>query len=87
VLSTFPVIANARAVTLGHTILARTEDDANHCRAHEQEHVRQYERWGPLFGFVYVGWMIALRLRGRDPYYDNPFEKAAFDAERRGRTR
>lgn len=62
------------AVTLGHVILARDADCMNRSREHEMVHVRQYEKWGPLLPPVY--WMIGwwLRLRGRHPYLDHPFE-------------
>jgi len=48
-------------------------------RAHERVHVKQAERWGPLFLPAYgVGSIIAL-LRGGRAYRDNPFEKEAYD--------
>jgi hypothetical protein len=40
-------------------------------------HVRQYERWGPLFVPAYLVSSLVLWLRGRDPYWDNPFEVEA----------
>ena len=44
---------------------------------HELVHVRQYERWGPLFVPAYVGAAIVARIRGGRAYADNPFEIAA----------
>ncbi len=64
----------AAAVTLGHVILARDAGRLDHWREHERRHVRQYERWGPLFLPAYLlggAWCL---IRGRHPYRDNPFE-------------
>lgn len=69
------------ALTLGHVVLARTEEEAGRWRAHERIHVAQWARWGLLFPFAYLGASLAARLRGRDPYLDNPFEREAFRAE------
>jgi hypothetical protein len=57
-LTFFPIVAGASAVTFGHVILARTAADMDACREHELVHVRQYERWGPLFvpHISCVGW-------------------------------
>lgn len=77
-LRTFPLISNAAAVTFGHVVIGRTLEDLNHCRLHELVHVQQYERWGPLFVPAYLGCWLWLWLRGRNPYFDNPFEKDAF---------
>lgn len=70
------------AVTFGHVILGRSEIRLDDLRAHEQVHVRQYERWGPLFVPAYLidgAWQA---LRGRDAYLDNRFERAARDGAR-----
>lgn len=66
-----------RAITLGHVILAFSQDELAGLRAHEHVHVRQYERWGPLFAPAYFASSAWQWLRGRDPYWDNPFEKQA----------
>ncbi|HMO84113.1 MAG TPA: hypothetical protein PKC18_04240 [Lacipirellulaceae bacterium] len=50
------------------------------CRAHELVHVRQYERWGPLFVPAYLACSAVIWLRGGDAYLDNPFEREAFAA-------
>jgi len=42
-------------------------------------HVRQYERWGPLFGPAYLGCSLVLWLMGKRAYRDNPFEVEAYD--------
>lgn len=68
-------------MTLGHTILGRSECDLDLCRAHELIHVRQYERWGPAFLPAYLGCSAYLWLRGKNFYRDNPFEREAFDQE------
>lgn len=65
------------ALTLGHVILATTADEARRLAAHERVHVGQYERWGPLFVPAYLLAGAWQWVRGRDPYVDNPFERAA----------
>ena len=77
-LATFPWVAGASAVTFGHTVLARDRQVLEASRRHERVHVRQYERWGPLFVPAYLACWFWLQLHGRDPYRDNPFERAAF---------
>lgn len=79
-----PIAGGARALTLGHTILARTRGDLDITRSHELVHVAQYERWGVLFLPAYFGWAAWLWLRGRDPYWDNPFEREAYSHEGEG---
>lgn len=69
----------AAAVTLGHVVWGCDEASLNRTRAHERVHVRQYERWGPLFLPLYLGWSVWLAWRGFDPYLDNPFEMEAYD--------
>ena len=73
-----PVIGGASAITFGHTVLARTLADLDATRAHEAVHVAQYERWGPLFIPAYLGCSVWLWLRGKHPYWDNPFEQEAY---------
>jgi hypothetical protein len=65
------------AVTLGHGILGRTEAALDLCRDHELVHVRQYERWGPLFGPAYLLCSFTSWLRGNNAWRDNPFERQA----------
>lgn len=65
------------AITLGHVIIGTHAAVLERLRTHEQVHVRQCERWGPLFLPVYLlagAWQWA---RGRDAYWDNPFEVEA----------
>ena len=66
------------ALTLGHAVLGRTDAALDVSRSHELVHVRQYERWGPLFVSAYLACSAWLWLCGRDPYRENPFEREAF---------
>jgi heme A synthase len=68
------------AVTIGHVILSRNRESLLRFRDHERVHVRQYERWGLLFPFLYFLSSVTALVRGRDPYRDNRFEQAAFRA-------
>ncbi|QOJ14072.1 MAG: hypothetical protein HRU75_05240 [Planctomycetia bacterium] len=73
-----PLRGGATAMTLGHVVLGLNREALDRTRAHELVHVRQCERWGPLFIPAYLlagAWAL---LRGRDPYRDNPFEREAF---------
>ena len=74
-----PICGGAAAITLGHTVLARTVTDLDRTRKHELVHVHQYERWGPFFIPAYLLASVYLWLRGYDAYLDNPFEKQAYD--------
>lgn len=78
-LRTFPLVGNAAAVTFGHTIVARSEAVLVQCRPHELVHVRQYERWGFFFVPAYLVCWAFLWLRGKSGYFDNPFERQAYD--------
>ena len=75
-----PIVRGASAMALGHVILGQTEADLDDAYEHELVHVRQYERWGPLFVPVYLAASVWQWLRGRHPYWDNPFEREAYDA-------
>ena len=66
------------AMTLGHVILAVDRSALVQLRAHEQVHVRQYERWGPLFVPAYLLSSLVQLLRGRNPYRENHFERQAY---------
>jgi len=70
----------ASAMTLGHVVLGRDVLLLELTRPHERVHVRQCERWGPLFLPAYgIGCLIAF-ARGGQMYRDNPFEREAYDA-------
>lgn len=65
------------AITFGHVILGTHARELQRLRAHERVHVRQCERWGPLFLPAYVLAGAWQWLRGRRAYWDNPFEVEA----------
>lgn len=68
----------AMAMTLGHVVIGRTAAALDVARDHEFVHVRQYERWGPLFVPAYLGASLYLFLVGRNAYRENPFEVEAY---------
>jgi len=70
------------AMTLGHSVLGRTAAALDITRRHERIHVRQYERWGPMFVPAYLLCSLVLWWRGEDAYRQNPFEREAFEKER-----
>ena len=76
----FPFIAGSPVATFGHVVVGRSQRHLDACRPHQMIHVRQYERWGPLFVPTYLLLWFALWCIGKRPYYDNPFEREAFDA-------
>ena len=73
-----PLPGGASAMTLGHVVIARDPASHTRTRAHERIHVRQCERWGPFFIPAYLLASLVLRMRGKDAYYDNPFEREAY---------
>jgi hypothetical protein len=74
------------AMTLGHTVLGVNPVALDIARAHELIHVRQYERWGPLFLPAYAVGSVWAWWRGARPYRDNPFEREAYgDTRPQGR--
>jgi hypothetical protein len=73
----FPI----QAITLGHVVLGVSADALERCRDHERVHVRQYERWGPLFPLLYLASSAAALARSGGAYEDNAFEREAFAAE------
>jgi hypothetical protein len=66
------------AMTLGHAIVGRDAASLDAARAHELVHVRQYERWGPLFLPAYLACSAVIWCRGGDAYRENPFERQAY---------
>jgi hypothetical protein len=68
----------ASAMTLGHVVIARTPELLDLTRSHERVHVRQCERWGPLFIPAYLIASLLVLIRGGDAYRDNPFEREAY---------
>ena len=82
-----PLANGASAITLGHVVIGKSAAALEDCRAHEQVHVRQYERWGPFFIPAYFLASLEAWMRHGDPYRDNRFEKQAFAqsiAQKRG---
>jgi hypothetical protein len=77
VLARLPRRMQFAAITLGHVIVGVDHDVLGLVRAHEQAHVRQYERLGILFFPLYLGSSLLALLGGRDPYLDNRFEREA----------
>jgi hypothetical protein len=67
-------------MTLGHVVLGQDLFLLDATRAHERVHVRQAERWGPLFLPAYVIASVAALLRGGNPYRDNAFEREAYES-------
>jgi hypothetical protein len=76
-----PLAGGIGAITFDHVVLATHEKQMGWSRIHERAHVRQYERWGPLFGPAYLLNALLIRLRGGDAYTDNRFEREAREAE------
>ena len=66
------------AITFGDLILGRTAGLLDECRVHEQVHVRQAHRWGPLFLPAYLMASAWVWWRGGDAYLENPFEVEAY---------
>ncbi len=65
------------AITLGHVVLAADARALESTRAHERIHVRQYERFGALFPFLYLAESLRAMRCGGSAYRDNAFEKEA----------
>jgi hypothetical protein len=75
-----PFTEGASAMTLGHVVIGRDATLLAKTREHERVHVRQCERWGPLFIPAYLLTSTWLWLRGLNAYEDNPFEREAFES-------
>lgn len=78
VLRWLPARFSFSAITFGHVILGVDHMTLAEMREHEQVHVRQYERWGPLYVPAYLVSSLVEFLRGRNPYRDNYFERQAY---------
>jgi len=71
------------AIACGHLVFGLTPAELDRLRRHEHAHVRQYERWGPLFFLAYpIASLLAWR-RGGHYYRDNVFEVEAREAAAR----
>lgn len=75
-----PLAGGAAAITFGHCVLAVDRTTLDWTRRHERVHVRQAERWGPLFIPAYLFASLWARLRGGHFYRDNAFERQAYGA-------
>jgi hypothetical protein len=65
------------ALTLGHIIIGRDRLSLELCRAHEQAHIRQVERWGAAFIPAYLLASVVAWWQGGHYYLDNVFERDA----------
>ena len=77
-----PIDGGAAAMTFGHVVIARDRCMLDATRTHERVHVRQCERWGPLFLPAYALASIWAAVSGHDAYHDNYFERQATLEER-----
>jgi hypothetical protein len=68
----------ASALTLGHVVLGVDRVMLEVCRSHERVHVRQAERWGPLFIPAYLAASMWAAACGGHYYRDNAFEREAY---------
>ncbi len=66
------------AITFGQVILGISSAELTRVRAHEQIHVRQYERLGVFFLLAYPLASVLASLRGECPYRGNCFEVEAY---------
>jgi hypothetical protein len=80
-ISRLPFFSQFAAITLGHIIFANDAACMQRLRVHERTHVKQYERWGPLFPPLYLLSSAWALLRGKHYYRDNVFEIEAFAAQ------
>jgi hypothetical protein len=78
------LMGTVSAMTLGHVVVGVDRAALERTREHERVHVGQYERWGPLFVPAYLIASVWAMARGGHAYFDNPFEREAFEHERRG---
>jgi hypothetical protein len=67
------------AMTLGHVVIGQDAKLLEETRDHERVHVRQCERWGPLFIPAYLFMAVVMKCRGKRAYMDNPFEREAYE--------
>lgn len=73
-------LVRAKAMALGHVVLALNRRELDVHWTHERGHVRQAEMWGFAFIPAYLLASAWAFLNGRHYYTDNWFEK---DADRR----
>jgi hypothetical protein len=80
ILRHLPIRGGASAITFGHIVLGCDADALDVTRAHERVHVRQCERWGPLFIPAYLLASLWACANGSGAYAGNYFEREAFSA-------
>lgn len=73
-----PIRGGAAAITFGHIVIGGDQCALDLTRAHERVHVRQCERWGPVFIPAYLLAGAWAWLRGRGAYHGNYFEREAY---------
>jgi len=73
-----PLRGGASAMTLGHVVIGRDPQLLEATRRHERVHVRQCERWGPLFVPAYFAASVVAWASGKRAYMDNCFEREAY---------
>lgn len=73
------LLIEASALTLGHVIVGQDRACLDHSRGHEHVHVRQFARWGPFMLPAYFLSSFLAWRRGGHFYFDNRFEKEAYD--------
>ena len=73
-----PIDGGALAMTFGHVVVGRDGRALEVSRAHERVHVRQCERWGPLFIPAYLVASLWAWWCGRGAYEGNVFEVEAY---------
>jgi hypothetical protein len=76
-----PLPGGASAMTFGHVVLGRDQRALLQTRAHERVHVRQYERWGPVFIPAYLVAATCGLLTRTGAYQGNVFEREALQVE------
>ncbi|MES2264836.1 MAG: signal peptide prediction [Pseudomonadota bacterium] len=81
VAAAMPAPMRFSAITFGHVILGVSKAELSAVREHEHVHVRQYERWGPLFLPAYAASSAWQLICGRHGYRDNFFEREAYAAD------
>jgi hypothetical protein len=67
----------AAALTLGHVVLNVDDTARLLYRSHEFVHVRQAEKWGPLFVPLYLGLMVRTWRKTGRGYWNHPWEVEA----------
>jgi hypothetical protein len=80
--SAAPALFSFSAITFGHVVLGVSAEALEAARQHEHVHVAQYETWGPLFLPAYAASSFWQVLRRRHAYWDNFFEKRAYEEVR-----